>query len=40
MLVSSIALGKHLATKLGDKPVVLMRGHGNVVVGPNLKFAV
>jgi HCOMODA/2-hydroxy-3-carboxy-muconic semialdehyde decarboxylase len=40
MLVSSIALGKHLATKLGDRPVVLMRGHGNVVVGPNLKFAV
>jgi ribulose-5-phosphate 4-epimerase/fuculose-1-phosphate aldolase len=40
MLVSSIALGKHLAAKLGDRPVVLMRGHGNVVVGPNLKFAV
>ena len=40
MLVSSIALGKHLATKLGDRPVVLMRGHGNVVVGTNLKFAV
>jgi HCOMODA/2-hydroxy-3-carboxy-muconic semialdehyde decarboxylase len=40
MLVSSIALGKHLAAKLGDRPVVLMRGHGNVVVGPDLKFAV
>jgi ribulose-5-phosphate 4-epimerase/fuculose-1-phosphate aldolase len=40
MLVSSIALGKQLAAKLGDRPVVLLRGHGNVVVGPNLKFAV
>ena len=40
MLVSSIALGKELAAKLGDRPVVLMRGHGNVVVGPNLKIAV
>jgi len=40
MLVSSIALGKQLAAKLADKPVVLMRGHGNVVVGPNLQFAV
>jgi HCOMODA/2-hydroxy-3-carboxy-muconic semialdehyde decarboxylase len=27
-----------LAT-LGDKPVALMRGHGNVVVGPNVKRA-
>jgi ribulose-5-phosphate 4-epimerase/fuculose-1-phosphate aldolase len=40
MLVSTIALGKQLAAKLGDRPVVLMRGHGNVVVGPDLKFAV
>src|SRR5262249_17255270 len=40
MLVSSIALGKQLAAKLADKPVVLMRGHGNAVVGSNLKFAV
>jgi HCOMODA/2-hydroxy-3-carboxy-muconic semialdehyde decarboxylase len=40
MLVASIALGKQLAVKLGDRPVVLLRGHGNVVVGPNLKFAV
>jgi HCOMODA/2-hydroxy-3-carboxy-muconic semialdehyde decarboxylase len=40
MLVSSIALGRKLAATLGDKPVVLMRGHGNVVVGPNLKIAV
>jgi HCOMODA/2-hydroxy-3-carboxy-muconic semialdehyde decarboxylase len=40
MLVTSIALGKHLAVALGDKPVALMRGHGNLVVGPNLKIAV
>ena len=40
MLVSTAALGKSLATALGDKPVVLMRGHGNVVVGPNVQVAV
>jgi ribulose-5-phosphate 4-epimerase/fuculose-1-phosphate aldolase len=40
MLVTSIALGKDLSIALGDKPVALMRGHGNVVVGPNLKIAV
>jgi HCOMODA/2-hydroxy-3-carboxy-muconic semialdehyde decarboxylase len=25
---------------LGDKPVALMRGHGNVVVAPNVQTAV
>jgi HCOMODA/2-hydroxy-3-carboxy-muconic semialdehyde decarboxylase len=40
MLVSTIPLGRQLAAKLADRPVVLMRGHGNVVVGPNLKIAV
>ena len=40
MLISSIALGQALAKALGDKPVALMRGHGNVVVGPNIKYAV
>jgi ribulose-5-phosphate 4-epimerase/fuculose-1-phosphate aldolase len=40
MLVSTMALGKSLAAKLGDRPVLLMRGHGNVVVGPDLKIAV
>ena len=40
MLVSSNALGKALAETLGDKPVVLMRGHGNVVVGPSVQVAV
>jgi HCOMODA/2-hydroxy-3-carboxy-muconic semialdehyde decarboxylase len=39
MLVRNPALAKALATTLGDKPVVLMRGHGDVVVGPNVKRA-
>ncbi len=40
MLVSNAAIGKSLATALGDKPVVLMRGHGDVAVGPSVKAAV
>jgi HCOMODA/2-hydroxy-3-carboxy-muconic semialdehyde decarboxylase len=40
MLVSSSALGKALAETLADKAVVLMRGHGNVVVGPSVQVAV
>jgi ribulose-5-phosphate 4-epimerase/fuculose-1-phosphate aldolase len=40
MLVNSAALGKSLAEKLADKPVVLMRGHGNVVVGGSIRVAV
>ena len=40
MLVRNGRLGKSLAASLGDKPVVLMRGHGNVVVGPNVQIAV
>jgi HCOMODA/2-hydroxy-3-carboxy-muconic semialdehyde decarboxylase len=40
MLVSDAAIGKSLATALGDKPVVLMRGHGDVAVGPSVKMAV
>jgi ribulose-5-phosphate 4-epimerase/fuculose-1-phosphate aldolase len=39
MLVRNGALAKSLAAALGDKPVALMRGHGNVVVGPNVKRA-
>ncbi len=39
MLVRNAALAKALAATLGDKPVALMRGHGNVVVGPNVKRA-
>jgi HCOMODA/2-hydroxy-3-carboxy-muconic semialdehyde decarboxylase len=40
MLVTSGALGKDLAARLGASPVALMRGHGNVVVGPSLKVGV
>src|SRR6202047_969860 len=40
MLVSDAALGKSLAQTLGDKSVVLMRGHGDVTVGPYVKMAV
>jgi HCOMODA/2-hydroxy-3-carboxy-muconic semialdehyde decarboxylase len=39
MLVSDAALGKSLAQTLGDKSVVLMRGHGDVTVGPSVKMA-
>jgi HCOMODA/2-hydroxy-3-carboxy-muconic semialdehyde decarboxylase len=40
MLVRNSAIGKTLAQALGDKPVVLMRGHGDVAVGPAVKVAV
>src|SRR5277367_5156623 len=40
MLVANATLGKSLAETLGDKPVVLMRGHGDVTVGPTTKMAV
>jgi HCOMODA/2-hydroxy-3-carboxy-muconic semialdehyde decarboxylase len=40
MLVSNPALGKSLAQTLSDKSVVLMRGHGDVTVGPSVKMAV
>ena len=40
MLVRDIARGKSLADTLGDKSVVLMRGHGDVTVGPTIKVAV
>jgi len=40
MLVSNSAIGKSLAETLGDKPVVLMRGHGDVTVAPSVKMAV
>ena len=39
MLISNGALGKALAETLADKPVALMRGHGNVVVGPSVQVA-
>jgi ribulose-5-phosphate 4-epimerase/fuculose-1-phosphate aldolase len=40
MLVRDGARGKSLTEALGDKPVVLMRGHGDVTVGPSVKMAV
>jgi ribulose-5-phosphate 4-epimerase/fuculose-1-phosphate aldolase len=40
MLVSNAEIGKKLAATLGDKPVVLMRGHGNVVTAPSVPLAV
>jgi HCOMODA/2-hydroxy-3-carboxy-muconic semialdehyde decarboxylase len=40
MLVSDPALGKSLARTLGDKAVVLMRGHGDVAVAPSVKMAI
>ncbi len=40
MLVSSPALGKSLAESLGDKQIVLMRGHGATLAGASVKHAV
>ncbi|TGE01673.1 class II aldolase/adducin family protein [Methylobacterium nonmethylotrophicum] len=40
MLVRDAVLGRALAATLGDKAVALMRGHGDVVVGPTLPMAV
>ena len=38
--VSNGTLGKALAATLGDKPVVLLRGHGNAVVAPDIQTVV
>ena len=40
MLVRNASIGRDLALTLGDRPVVLMRGHGDVTVGPSVKLAV
>ena len=40
MLVSTPELGKALAKALANKPAVLMRGHGAVIVGKNIIEAV
>lgn len=40
LLVSNRALGKALAEKLGRNSVVLLRGHGNAVVGASVRMAV
>ncbi len=40
MLVRSPELGQALARSLGDKPIVLMRGHGATMVGKSIKQVV
>jgi ribulose-5-phosphate 4-epimerase/fuculose-1-phosphate aldolase len=40
MLVNTAELGKSLAQSLGAGSVVLMRGHGDAVAGPDLKTTV
>ena len=40
MLIRDNRLGDALAKSLGDKPVVLMRGHGSVAVGNSIQQAV
>ena len=40
MVVRDSGIGRSLARTLADKPVVLMRGHGDVAVGPDVKTAV
>jgi len=40
MLVRNNAIGQSLAQALGDKSIVLMRGHGDVAVGSAVKVAV
>ncbi len=40
LLITDPKRGKALAESLGDHPVALMRGHGDVVVGPDVRRAV
>jgi HCOMODA/2-hydroxy-3-carboxy-muconic semialdehyde decarboxylase len=40
LLVRTPAMGKSLAATLGKGPVALLRGHGDVVVGPNIPLTV
>ncbi len=40
LLIKNRKLGAALAEKLGKNSVALLRGHGNVVVGPTLRIAV
>ena len=40
MLVRNTEIGRALAEQLGEHPVVLLRGHGDVTVGPSLPLAV
>src|SRR5262249_32276517 len=40
LLIKTNELGRALAQTLGQNTVALMRGHGNVVVGPDIRYAV
>jgi ribulose-5-phosphate 4-epimerase/fuculose-1-phosphate aldolase len=40
LLISNVDLGRGLAEKLGGNSVVLLRGHGNAVVGQTVRIAV
>ena len=40
LLISNREIGKALAEKLGQNSVVLLRGHGNAVVGATVRMAV
>jgi len=40
LLIRDQALGRALAEALGERPLVLMRGHGSTVVGTSLEQAV
>jgi ribulose-5-phosphate 4-epimerase/fuculose-1-phosphate aldolase len=40
MLIRTAPIGHALAEKLGDKPMVLMRGHGATMVGTTIRQAV
>jgi ribulose-5-phosphate 4-epimerase/fuculose-1-phosphate aldolase len=39
LLIKTKELGKALARALGSNSVALLRGHGNVVVGPDVRYA-
>jgi ribulose-5-phosphate 4-epimerase/fuculose-1-phosphate aldolase len=40
MLIRTAPIAQALAAQLGDKPMVLMRGHGATMVGTSIKLAV
>ena len=40
LMITDQSLGEALARSLGDKPVVLMRGHGSTAVGSSIQEAV
>ncbi len=39
LLVVNLEMGEDLAEKLGDRPMMLMRGHGAVVAAPSIRWA-